>query len=49
VLLVQATQSEGRAVERAAAWCSMVGVPYFRFSPQLSGGCTLLAPAGEYD
>jgi len=33
---VQATQSEGRAVERAAAWCSMIGVPYFRFSPQLS-------------
>jgi len=33
---VQATQSEGQPVERAAAWCSMIGVPYFRLSPQLS-------------
>lgn len=32
----QATQSEGRVVERAEAWCSMIGVPYYRFSPQLS-------------
>jgi len=23
-------------VDRARAWCSMAGVPYFRFNPQLS-------------
>lgn len=23
-------------MERAKAWCSMIGVPYYRFSPQLS-------------
>lgn len=34
--LFQATQSEGRAVERAAAWCSTMSVPYFRFSPRIS-------------
>ncbi|KAL1451791.1 hypothetical protein WDU94_006137 [Cyamophila willieti] len=37
VLLVdQATQADGRVVDRAKAICSMIGVPYFRFSPQLS-------------
>ncbi|KAK5642233.1 hypothetical protein RI129_008400 [Pyrocoelia pectoralis] len=37
ILLVdQATASDGRVVDRARAWCSMVGVPYFRFSPQMS-------------
>ncbi|KAI5720122.1 hypothetical protein M8J77_002180 [Diaphorina citri] len=37
ILLVdQATQADGRVVDRAKAWCSMIGVPYFRFSPQLS-------------
>lgn len=23
-------------MDRARSWCSMVGIPYFRFSPQLS-------------
>ena len=34
--ILQATLSEGRPVERARAWCSMIDVPFFRFSPQLS-------------
>ena len=38
---VQATQSEGRPVERARAWCSMIGVPFFRFSPELSDDIAL--------
>ena len=36
VFLLQATQAEGRPVERARAWCSMIGVPFYRLSPQLS-------------
>lgn len=36
LLVDQATASDGRVVDRARAWCSMIGVPYFRFSPQLS-------------
>lgn len=37
VLLVdQATASDGRIVDRARNWCSMIGVPYYRFNPQLS-------------
>ena len=36
LLTFQATQSEGRPVERCRAWCSMIDVPFFRFSPQLS-------------
>ena len=34
--LEQATASDGRVVDRARAWCSMIGVPYFRFNPDLS-------------
>jgi len=34
--ITQATSSDGRVVERAAAWCSMIGVPFYRFSPQMS-------------
>ncbi|KAM4721797.1 85/88 kDa calcium-independent phospholipase A2 isoform 2-T2 [Rhinophrynus dorsalis] len=29
------TDSDGRAVDRARAWCEMIEVPYFRLSPQL--------------
>lgn len=36
MLVDQATASDGRVVDRARAWCSMIGVPYFRFNPQLS-------------
>ncbi|XP_047993745.1 85/88 kDa calcium-independent phospholipase A2 isoform X1 [Leguminivora glycinivorella] len=36
LLVDQATQSDGRVVERARAWCSTLGVPYYRFSPPLS-------------
>ncbi|XP_053606881.1 85/88 kDa calcium-independent phospholipase A2 isoform X2 [Plodia interpunctella] len=36
LLVDQATQSDGRVVERARAWCSSAGVHYFRFSPQMS-------------
>ncbi|KAF5304085.1 hypothetical protein FQA39_LY01870 [Lamprigera yunnana] len=35
LLVDQATASDGRVVDRARAWCSMIGVPYFRFSPQM--------------
>lgn len=35
-MLFQATASDGRVVDRARAWCSSIGVPYFRFNPQLS-------------
>ncbi|UYV62633.1 PLA2G6 [Cordylochernes scorpioides] len=33
---VQATQADGRVVDRAHAWCSMIQVPFFRLNPQLS-------------
>ncbi|CAG9794023.1 unnamed protein product [Diatraea saccharalis] len=36
LLVDQATQSDGRVVERARAWCSSLGAPYFRFSPHMS-------------
>ncbi|PSN56990.1 hypothetical protein C0J52_04240 [Blattella germanica] len=36
LLVDQATASDGRVVDRARAWCSMIGVPYFRFTPQMS-------------
>lgn len=35
-LFSQASVSEGRPVDRARAWCSMINVPFYRFSPQLS-------------
>lgn len=36
LLVDQATQADGRVVERARAWCSSVGVPYYRFSAPMS-------------
>ncbi|XP_075164146.1 calcium-independent phospholipase A2 VIA isoform X1 [Haematobia irritans] len=36
LLVDQATASDGRVVDRARAWCSTIGVPYYRFNPQLS-------------
>ncbi|XP_046424777.1 85/88 kDa calcium-independent phospholipase A2-like [Neodiprion fabricii] len=36
LLVDQATASDGRLVDRAKSWCSMIGVPYFRFNPQMS-------------
>lgn len=36
LLVDQATQTDGRVVDRARAWCSSLGVPYYRFAPQMS-------------
>ncbi|XP_058805766.1 85/88 kDa calcium-independent phospholipase A2 isoform X2 [Phymastichus coffea] len=36
LLVDQATLTDGRVVDRARTWCSMIGVPYYRFNPQLS-------------
>ncbi|XP_048506119.1 85/88 kDa calcium-independent phospholipase A2 [Athalia rosae] len=36
LLVDQATASDGRVVDRARTWCSMIGVPYYRFNPQMS-------------
>ncbi|XP_055605449.1 85/88 kDa calcium-independent phospholipase A2 isoform X2 [Uranotaenia lowii] len=36
LLVDQATASDGRVVDRARAWCSMIEVPYYRFNPQMS-------------
>ena len=36
ILTDQATQAEGRVVDRARSWCFSTKVPYYRYSPQLS-------------
>lgn len=36
LLIDQATQSDGRVIDRARAWCHYINVPYFRFCPQMS-------------
>ncbi|RUS71722.1 hypothetical protein EGW08_020519 [Elysia chlorotica] len=41
LIVDQATISEGRPVDRARAWCSMINTPYYRFSPLLSEDISL--------
>ncbi|CAG5128672.1 unnamed protein product, partial [Candidula unifasciata] len=41
LVIDEATKSEGRPVDRARAWCSMINVPYYRFSPLLSEDVSL--------
>ena len=36
IIIEQASQSNGRVVERAQAWCSMINVPFYRLNPLLS-------------
>lgn len=36
LIVDQATESNGRVVDRARAWCSMIKIPYYRFNPQMS-------------
>ena len=36
VCALQATIAEGRPVDRSRAWCGMLGVPFYRFSPPIS-------------
>lgn len=43
LLVDQATLADGRVVDRAKAWCSMIGVPYYRFNPQLVSLSLLLS------
>ncbi|KAM7542291.1 hypothetical protein Aperf_G00000017547 [Anoplocephala perfoliata] len=41
IVVEMATMSEGRIVERSRAWCSSLGIPFFRFSPLLSENVSL--------
>lgn len=36
VLVEQASLANGRIVDRAQAWCSMINVPFFRLNPAIS-------------
>ncbi|CAH2090871.1 unnamed protein product [Euphydryas editha] len=47
LLVDQATQSDGRVVERARAWSAALGAPYYRFAPQLSADVALNERADE--
>ncbi|XP_047534908.1 85/88 kDa calcium-independent phospholipase A2 [Vanessa atalanta] len=47
LLVDQATQSDGRVVERARAWAAALGAPYYRFTPQLSDDVALNERADE--
>ena len=35
-LPLQCTESKGRSVDRARAWCFSMGTPFFRFNPPLA-------------
>lgn len=41
LLVEEATIAEGRPVDRARAWCSMINVPFYRFSPQMCNNVNL--------
>ncbi|XP_064640951.1 85/88 kDa calcium-independent phospholipase A2-like isoform X2 [Lineus longissimus] len=41
LLVDQVTNAEDRPVDRARAWCGMLNIPYFRFSPQLTQDISL--------
>ncbi|XP_065334315.1 85/88 kDa calcium-independent phospholipase A2 isoform X2 [Cloeon dipterum] len=36
LLVDQATLATGRVIDRTRSWCTSLGVPFFRFSPQMS-------------
>ncbi|XP_055336458.1 85/88 kDa calcium-independent phospholipase A2-like [Paramacrobiotus metropolitanus] len=36
MIITQATDADGRAVDRSRAWCESLGIPFFRFSPLLN-------------
>ncbi|VDD74908.1 unnamed protein product [Mesocestoides corti] len=40
-LLLHSLNLQGRVVERSRAWCSSMGIPFFRFSPMLSENVSL--------
>lgn len=41
LIVDQATQANGRLVDRAQAWCSAINVPYFRLNPPISEDISL--------
>ncbi|GAU89190.1 hypothetical protein RvY_01769 [Ramazzottius varieornatus] len=36
MIVTQATDTDGRVVDRSKTWCHSMGIPFFRFSPLLS-------------
>ncbi|XP_024870445.1 85/88 kDa calcium-independent phospholipase A2-like [Temnothorax curvispinosus] len=47
LLIDQVTASNGHVVDCARTWCSMIGVPYYRFSPHLSTEVALDAKSDD--